>query len=101
MKGIYSGLIKGTVGLFAFPVFSVLTAGLFASALLSFAAGLLRTFGMDLKMSAGIAEVPQLLSLPFGLIFSMLFLYLAVMSWKALRFFYRFVAGGPHPAKRR
>jgi len=100
MKGIHSILIKGIVGLFAFPVFSVLTAGLFASALLSFAAGLLRTFGMDLRMSAGLAEVPRLLSLPFGLVFSILFLFLAVKSWKALRLSYRFVAGGSYPAKR-
>lgn len=91
MQSIPKILLKGIVGLFAFPVFSVLTVGLYISALLSVAAGLGRTFGMNIAMNIGIAEVPRLLSLPFGLLFSLLFIFLGTYCWKILRQSYRFV----------
>jgi len=83
--------LKIVVGLFAFPFFSVLTAGLLISAVLTLAAGLFRTFGLKLEMNLLLFEVPRLLSLPVAFLFAAFFCYVAFVSWKILRLSYRFV----------
>lgn len=92
MQSISRLLTRGLVGLFAFPVFSVLTVGLAASAVLTIAAGILRTFGADIQMNMLLFEVPRYLSLPVALGFGVFFVCLSAMSWKALRLSYKFVA---------
>jgi len=79
------------VGLFAFPVFGVLTVGLFICTLLSSLAGLLRTFGINLEMNIATFEVPRLLSLPFALLLVRYFFILGIVSWRVLRSSYRFI----------
>lgn len=91
MRSVHRVILKILVGLFAFPVFSVLTVGLFICAIVSSTAGLLRTFGFKLEMNIAMYEVPRLLSLPFALLFGVLFFYLAILSWKTLRLSYRFL----------
>jgi len=91
MQAVGRMALKILVGLFAFPFFSVLTAGLLISAIITLAAGLLRTFGLQLEMNLLLFEVPRFLSVPVALIFAALFCYVAFVSWKMLRLSYRFV----------
>lgn len=47
MRSIPNRLLRGLVGLFAFPVFGVLAAGMALCALVTTAAGILRTVGVS------------------------------------------------------
>lgn len=91
MRSIPNRLLRGLVGLFAFPVFGVLAAGMALCALVTTAAGILRTVGVDIQMNMLLFEVPRYLSLPVALGFSVLFVGLSAASWRALRLSYKFV----------
>ena len=70
-------IIQGFLCLLAIPVLSVLYVGLIVSALLSILAGILRTFGLQqigMSIWPGIS-LPIALSIPFSLLFFLLFLY--------------------------
>lgn len=91
MRTIPNLMLRGLVGLFAFPVFGVLTAGLALCAVVTIVAGILRTIGVDIQMNMVLFEVPRYLSVPVALGFSVLFIGLSAASWRALRLSYRFV----------
>ncbi|MGG0668892.1 hypothetical protein [Sporosarcina koreensis] len=81
MKKIYKGLIC----MFACPVLSVLSVGLFVCAIISFIGGIARTFGVGFRMDIwDYGSVPTMLSIPVSILFSTLLLFIAVMCWKLL-----------------
>lgn len=73
-------IIQAFFCLLAVPVLSVLYAGLIVSAALSILAGILRTFGLQqigMSIWPGVS-LPVLLSIPFSLLFSLLFFYCSI-----------------------
>jgi len=81
-------IIQGFFCLLAIPVLSVLYVGLVVSALLSIVAGVLRTFGLqEIGMSIwpGVS-LPIVLSIPFSLLFCLLFFYCSVYVKRSIPF---------------
>lgn len=93
MKDITNRIINGFGVLLIVPVLSVLMIGLLICSIIVFVGGILRTFGMtSIQMKLGKdLEIPQILSLPVGIVGGLLFLAVAVGSWKVLKTYLSFV----------
>lgn len=95
IRNIRTYLTKFLICLIALPVLSVLSLGLWISASLSIIAGILRTFGVKIMMGLGeFGQVPQILSLPFAMVFSAMFSMGAFYSWKLFKKSYEFIKIG-------
>lgn len=88
-------IINGFGILLIVPTLSVLMIGLLVCAVIAFVAGLLRTFGMvSIQMNLGTGlEIPQIFSLPVGIVFGILFLGFAFGCWKVLKMYLSFIRG--------
>ena len=81
-------IIQAFFCLLAIPVLYVLYIGLVVSALLSIIAGILRTIGfqqIDMSILPGIS-LPIILSIPFSLLFCLLFFYCSVYVKRSIPF---------------
>jgi len=84
-------LLASLLALFAFPTLTVLTIGLAGSSVFVVVAAFLRQFGVNIGMNLALFEVPKGLSIPVGLLFAVVFFYLARQSWRLLRISYETV----------
>ena len=93
MKDITIRIINGFGVLLIVPILSVLMIGLLICSIMVFVGGILRTFGMtSIQMKLGNdLEIPQILSLPVGIVVGLIFLAVAVGSWKVLKTYLSFV----------
>ncbi|MBB4826809.1 hypothetical protein HNO89_004091 [Sporosarcina luteola] len=88
MRTVYKGLIC----LFAYPVLTVLSVGLAVCSIISIMGGIARTFSVGFRMDFwDFGSVPQFLSIPVALLFSILLLLIAYMAWKLLMQSVKFV----------
>lgn len=86
MMGV--SILKRIISLLAIPVLAVFTVGLCLCTFIAVVAGLLYTFGVDIRMQLGPNfPVPTYLGLPVGILFGALLLFIAFFSWKLLKFF--------------